>query len=302
MENKTQNDHAGRINKVFEYIDENLNKDLSLKIISEIACFSPFHFHRIFKILTKETLNTYVNRLRIEKSVTDLLYKSSTISEIAFKYGYSDKASYSKSFKKFYGVNPTDFKRQNTSRYAPIKYPKKKDNKAYPTYEKYLSNIDTLLDWLENNAKIEVKKMPKMNLAYISSLGKQHPSSTFNKLIKWVLSKGILNKKESLLTIYHENLKITEANKIRIQRCLLLEEPLKGEGQIGTTSIEEGKCVIGSLEISLDEFEKSWAALFIWLDKNGFKRAERSPFEIYHNKPTEHPENKSIVDICIPIE
>lgn len=50
-------DYKSRINRVFEFIDENLEADLSLKAIAEIAYFSPFHFHRVFKFITGETLN-----------------------------------------------------------------------------------------------------------------------------------------------------------------------------------------------------------------------------------------------------
>src|SRR5687768_7240659 len=103
-------DYKIRINRVFQYIDQNLSSNLSLDTISEIAFFSPFHFHRIFKLLTRETLNQFVTRRRIEKSVLDLLHNKLSVSEVAHIYGFSDNAAYSKAFKKYYGVSPTEFK------------------------------------------------------------------------------------------------------------------------------------------------------------------------------------------------
>lgn len=67
-----QADYKNRVNRVFGFIDENLESDLSLKTISEIAFFSPFHFHRVFTFITAETLNEYVIKRRIEKSALDL--------------------------------------------------------------------------------------------------------------------------------------------------------------------------------------------------------------------------------------
>lgn len=84
-----QADYLNRINRVFKFIDENLDADLSLHKISEIAFFSPFHFHRIFKFITGETLNEYVNRQRIEKSALAVLHKNLTMSEIAHRYGFN---------------------------------------------------------------------------------------------------------------------------------------------------------------------------------------------------------------------
>ena len=79
VEEKIQADYRNRINKVFVYIDENLQSKLSLEELSDIACFSPFHFHRVFKTITNETLNEYVTRRRIEKSALDLMHKTSTL-------------------------------------------------------------------------------------------------------------------------------------------------------------------------------------------------------------------------------
>ena len=70
-----QADYRNRINRVFEFIDQNLESDLSLDVVSEVAFFSPFHFHRVFKFITGETLNEYVTRRRIETSALDLLHK-----------------------------------------------------------------------------------------------------------------------------------------------------------------------------------------------------------------------------------
>ena len=45
FEEELQADYKNRINRVFEFIDENLEANLSLQKLADIACFSPFHFH-----------------------------------------------------------------------------------------------------------------------------------------------------------------------------------------------------------------------------------------------------------------
>ena len=52
----------------------------------------------------------------------------------------------------------------------------------------------------------------------------------------------------------------------------------------------------------MDEFEKSWTGLFIWMNENRYKKADKNPFEIYHNDYRDHPDKKSIVDFYIPVE
>lgn len=302
LDKEIQIDYQNRINRVFQYIDENLDSDLSLNTISDIAFFSPYHFHRIFKFITEETLNEYVIRRRIEKSVLDLLHKNITTTEIAHKYGFSDNSSFSRAFKKFYGVNPTEFKKQSPNKYSKISQLESKNGQEYPEHEKYICIINNLKNWIKMNAKIGIKEMPKMDLAYVSSIGHQNLETAYQKLMKWATPQGLMNDQTKMVTIYHDSFKVTEASKVRMSASLLLNKPVETKGEIGLTSIKAGKFIVGSFVIGMNEFEKSWTGLFIWMNENGYKKADENPFEIYHNNFNEHPERKSIVDFCIPIE
>lgn len=152
------------------------------------------------------------------------------------------------------------------------------------------------------NAKIEIKQMPKMDLAYVPSIGPQNLEKAYEKLIQWVIPRGLMNNQTKMVTIYHDSFKVTKADKVKFSASILLDKPIKTGGEIGMTSIEPGKFVVGHFEIGLNEFEKSWTGLFLWMNENGYKKADREPFEIYHNNYNEHPERKAVVDFCIPVE
>lgn len=302
IDKEIQADYKNRINRVFEFIDQNLESDLSLNTVSEIAFFSAFHFHRVFKFVTEETLHEYVKRRRIEKSASDLLHKNITATEIAHKYGFSDNSSYSRAFKKYFGVSPTEFKNQNPNRFSKIRQLKSKNGQEYPDYEKYICVINNLKNWIKMNAKIEIKEMSKMDLAYVSSIGPHNLENAYGKLMQWATPKGLINDQTKMITVYHDSFKVTEANKVRMSASILLDKAVETNGEIGLTTIEAGKFIVGSFEIGLKEFEKSWTGLFVWMNENGYKKADREPFEIYYNNYNEHPERKAIVDFCIPIE
>ena len=61
-------EYTRRVNRVLDYIGEHLDGELSLSRLSEVGCFSPFHFHRIFQTVTGETLNSHVRRVRLERA------------------------------------------------------------------------------------------------------------------------------------------------------------------------------------------------------------------------------------------
>lgn len=302
IENNIQTDYKNRINKVFQYIDDNLDTNLSLNTVSEIAFFSPFHFHRVFKTITGETLNEYITRRRIEKSASVLIHhRNAPLIEIATKYGFTENSSFTRAFKKFYGISPTAFRKQNPNKFSKISQLESKNSQDYPNQEKYICILNNLKNWVKMNAKIEIREMPKMNLAYVASIGPQNLETAYHQLLQRATPKGLINEQAKMVTIYHDSFKITAAHQVRMSACILLDKAVETEGEIGLTSLEKGKCIIGSFEIGLHEFEKSWTGLFIWMNENGYQKVDRNPFEIYHNNYQEHPERKAIVDFCIPI-
>lgn len=298
-----QADYRNRINLVFEFIDNNLEADLSLNTVSEIAYFSPFHFHRIFKFVTGETLNEYVTRQRIEKSALDLLHKNITATELAHKYGFSDNSSFSRAFKKYFGISPTGFKKENPNRHSKICQLESKIGQEYPDYEKYICIINNLKKWTEMNAKIEIKETPELNLAGVTHIGVNGIENAFEKLTKWAIPKRLLeNPKAKMGRVFYDSFKVTSPDKVRMSIFLVTNEPFEAEGEISKLVINKGKCIVGRFEITPNEFEKSWTSLFIWMNENGYKKSTENPFEIYQNDYRQHPEGKFVVDLYIPIE
>lgn len=151
------------------------------------------------------------------------------------------------------------------------------------------------------NAKIEVKTTPEMNLAYLSSVGSKNLGPTFQQLIKWATPRGLFNQNSKLLTIYHDSFKITDADKVRMRARIILHHPIEADDIVAISTIPKGKHIIGSFEIGVEAFEKSWTGLFLWMNENAYQKADRHPFEIYHNNFNEHPERKCIVDFYIPV-
>ncbi|WP_053405390.1 GyrI-like domain-containing protein [Persicobacter sp. CCB-QB2] len=302
MDNNLKATYAGRMNEVFTYIDQHLSGDLSLEKIAGVAHFSPFHFHRLFKFITGETPGEYVQRRRIEKSVSLLLHQQKSVSEIAHVLGFSDGSAYSKAFKKFYGINPSAFRQEHPHRLERIQFPNSKIGHEYPDAEAYLRKLNHLKAWINMEAKIEVKEIAPIEVAYINCTGPQNLAATFQQLISWAAPKGLFDPTSKMATVYYDSFKVTPAEKVRMSACLLLESPLAAEGAIGLRTLAGGKYIVGSYEILVEEFEKSWTALFLWMNENGYAMGDAEPFEIYHNNFNEHPEKKAIVDFYIPVK
>ena len=297
-------DYIKRINNIFLFIDENLDQELNLETIANIGFYSPFHLHRIFKAITNETINEYITRKRIEKTASILLHKREiTISQLSLQYGFNSNSSFTRTFKKFYGISPTEFRKSNPNKFSKICKVESKNGQEIRILEEYICNINNHKNWIKMKAKIEIKEMPKLDLAFITQIGHNGMENAYDKLIKWATPKGLLeNENLKVVTIYHDSFKITEPDKVRMSACISLKEKIEVTGEIGLTTIEKGKFIVGHFEIGINDFEKSWNSLFIWMNENGYMKADRNPYEIYHNNFNEHPEKISIVDFRIPIE
>lgn len=297
-------DYIKRINNVLNYIEQNLDNDLSLETIAPIAYYSPFHLHRLFKAITKETLNTYIIRKRIERAAMQLIHnKEMTIAEIALQNGFNSNSSFTRTFNKLYGKSPSDFRHSNTDKLSKISKVDSKNGKVNFITDEYVCNINNHKNWINMNAKIEMKEMPKMELAYITQIGVVGLENAFERIIKWARPKGLLaGSGANVVRVFHDSFKITDEDKVRMSIGLTLHNKVATDGEIGLMTIESGKHIVGHYEIEPKDFEISWNALFLWMSEQGYKKANRLPYEIYHNNYNEHPEKRCVVDLCIPIE
>ena len=101
------------INKTEDYIETHLDRRLTLAELAKNAHLSEYHFHRLFKRYSSETLNGFITRVKLERSGIFLrVNRSVSITEIAYRYGYSDSGSYSRAFKKHFGVSPARFRKE----------------------------------------------------------------------------------------------------------------------------------------------------------------------------------------------
>ncbi|KZS40356.1 AraC family transcriptional regulator [Aquimarina aggregata] len=297
-------EYIGRINIILRFIDNNLDNQLSLEKIAEKASYSPFHFHRIFKAITGEPLNAYIIRKRIEKTAGILIrQKGARVSELSLQYGFSSNSSFTRAFKKVYGISPSEFRKLSPGKYSKICKVESKNGQENQIFEKYICNINNQITWIKMNAKIEIKEFLETDIAYVTQIGVEGIEQAFDKVLRWGRSKGMLeNSNTKIARIFHDSFKITDPDKVRMSICMFLDKEMKAEGEIGMDSIAGGKHIVSRFEITVEEFEKSWSGLFIWMNENGYQKSAHDPFEIYHNNFNDHPEKKCIVDFCIPIK
>ena len=103
----TRKEVLERLHVAKEYIDANFLQISEIKEVADYCNMSEFHFYRRFKEVYKKTPYQYITENKMQLAKQMLLEKSHTISDVAILCSYPDVFTFSKAFKKFYGVSPS---------------------------------------------------------------------------------------------------------------------------------------------------------------------------------------------------
>lgn len=103
----------GRLEKVFDYVEHNYHKKITLDDIASVAGYSVYHFTRFFKECTGMTFITYLNYYRIYMASHYLQTTDELVTEIAMEVGFESVKTFNRVFKEIKGCSPTCFRKQN---------------------------------------------------------------------------------------------------------------------------------------------------------------------------------------------
>lgn len=304
-----QEEYIRRIHKVQDYIELHIGENLTIEELSNAAGFSKFHFSRIFQGILHETLAHYVNRLRMERALFWLAHRTDlSITDIAYELGIFDSAVFSRAFKNYYGVSPSEYRKE---------YSKScKDIFLLSEYNKTNVNYNPVAEESSNDlfpvtGQITIQELEDKQVAYVRHTGTYDMLwEKYQDMTKTLFTEAskqhLLVKGENwVLSIYHDNPEFGDATQFRTSLCLTVPDKIsiQEDGILGTMKLEGGLYAVGHFEIQLEEYEGAWNYMYqLWLTHSGYVPRNSCPFEVYRNDPNEDERHIHVVDIYVPIE
>jgi AraC family transcriptional regulator len=306
----SRQEYISRINKVMNYVDSHIDQTLNLDTLAGIANFSPFHFHRIFSVLTGETPGNFVQRMRVEKAARLLQNdKRMSISEIAYICGFGSISLFSRSFRACFNTTAKEFRQREKPVFAKdgLRYSKNgqligKNLKQEFDFDVHLCTFK-FKEMFFMDSKIEIKEMPEMKVVYIRHTGEYNQiGKAFERLMKWAGARGLLNFPETkTATVYLDDPSVTAIDKLRQDACVTVNGDVKVEGEIGKAVIPAGKHAVGRFQIDAHGFEKAWSTVCLWITESGYQ-PYGNPYELYYSSAEDAAKGKFDLDICIPVK
>ena len=282
----TKQEHLKRINMVIDYISGHLDEKLDLDKLSNISAISPYHFHRIMSAYLGEPIGSYIIRCRIEAGSTLLKYSSHQVDEIAYKIGYDSPASFTKAFRKYFGVSPTESRNTNNS-----------------STVKTLIADKILPDGFKSKPKIAERTAKRaIYIRLIGDYKSNDYSQAWEKIWGFIKEKRLFGFNQECLGIANNDPNITEDDKCQYDCCVTISKDIKPEGEIGVKNIEGGRFAVFKFKGSPDKVGPVYKAIFnTWLPESGYELRDAPCFEKYVKfSKTNLDKNKT--EVYIPIK
>ncbi|MBR4162090.1 MAG: helix-turn-helix transcriptional regulator [Solobacterium sp.] len=99
-----------RKSDIAAYIEANYTDDLTLEDISEEFALTPQYFSKYFKTAFGTSFLKYLNNVRLQYAMDDLVSGEGTVLKIAINNGFPNVASFNREFRQFYGMTPTEYR------------------------------------------------------------------------------------------------------------------------------------------------------------------------------------------------
>ena len=100
-----------RLNRVLEFIEANMESQISVTDLADVACFSLFHFVRAFHAAMGRSPHAYLSERRLDRAKSLLEYSDTSLVDVALSRQFSGQANFTKAFTRSLGVSPGRYRR-----------------------------------------------------------------------------------------------------------------------------------------------------------------------------------------------
>lgn len=267
-----------RMARVVAHIEASLEAGetaLDLDALADIACFSRFHFHRLYRAVIGETPAQTVKRLRLHRAAVALLETDRPVAEIAAEAGYSGVDAFTRAFAAAHRRAPGAF------RAAP-------------------RELETLM------SSITLRDEPERRLAAFFHRGAYHQiGGAFERLYLWAQAEGLVGAHTKMIGIYYDDPSATPEAELRSDAALVVpaEWTPSDAAPAHATTLAGGPTAVCLHVGPYAELPQAWERVYRdWLPQSGREPADAPTYEIYLNDPMSTPPTELATEICVPLK
>jgi AraC family transcriptional regulator len=270
----TAHAYSERLQRVAAHIHAHLDEPLDLDRLAAVACFSPFHFHRIYRTCMGETVAETVARLRLQRAAMQLARSPRPVGEIARAAGYASQAAFSRAFRASYGAGPAAFRRERG-------VPSRGDPRM----------------------TIVIQDRAPMRIAAVPHKGPpQQIGAAFDKVMAWAGPRGITVPPSAGVALYLSDMSVTPAADQRALAGLTVGPDVAADDTVSIREVPGGRHAVLLFKGPYARLPQAYDEFFTWLPTSGEEPGDAPFFEISLNDPRTTSPEELLTEICLPLK
>lgn len=294
---KTSEIYINRVNRAIDYVNTHVDRNISLEELAAEAFFSPFHFHRIFVAVTGETVKNFINRIRMEKAARLLRFSGKRISDIALECGFSGSSPFSRLFRNYFGISPTEYRNGTEIKNSKIR-------KALYPANTYSCSTDE--EELQKRFPVEIRAFPERKIAYIRVVDAFRDGvvqDAFKEMEDWAKEHGLFET-ETVFGMSLDDPDVTPKEKYRYEVCITLPDHFRiaGNSLMQTTVLPACTYAVTKVSGDLGEVTAAMNYMFdIWLIRSAYECRHMPAMEVFPDKENISDWSHFDLEFCIPV-
>jgi AraC family transcriptional regulator len=264
-------DYAGRLERALAYLADNLDREVALDRLAAVACFSPFHFHRIYHALLGETVAESVRRMRLHRAALELIERTTPVARIARRAGYGSQAAFTRAFRSAYGAPPAAYRAASSGAFE--------------------------------RPSVAIRSSVAMALVALRHEGDyERIGAAFERLNALAVGRGWVGPTTRFFGVYYQDPAATPRSALLSDACLTAPAGFAGGDGLQPLEIAGGRHAALLHVGPYAELHRAYTWLYReWLPASGEEPADRPCVEEYLNNPRNTPAAELRTEIWLPL-
>ena len=296
-------DYLVRVNRAIDYVQAHVTGGVRLDDVAAAAGFSPFHFHRIFKAMTGETLNAFVKRLRLDRALTAMgRAQPASLTQIAHDCGFADASDFSRCFKQRFGVPPSAFDIETYRRERRAELVQLGESTSAPVHLHGLPRGQN-----PDGFAVELRSLPPRTMAYLRVVEPYRDGAVpaaARQMVAWAETRGLADGR--WYGYQWEDPEVVPLEQCRYDIAVEVAPGRRwSESAEPIGRIEFAQMTVAVVDIRGDiELEmRALDWLFrTWLPQSGRAPAAQPGFEAWHGRPYALGHEHFELELHLPLE
>lgn len=294
----TDSPYLKAINSALNYIEENLDRSIGLNELGMKTNISPFHFHRMFQAFTGYTPGEYIRKRRLTEAAMKLLQTDERVIDIALDYCFQSQESFTRAFRKQFGITPAKYRSQGENRYlferrSISEEALKHWNGGITMQPKIIEKESFKVLGIQGDFTMENNTIPQMWDAFIPRMGE------IKNRVNPEICYGICSS-PGPETNYQEFTEQTIFNELVCQEVADFNHIPAG---MTTRTIPDGKYAVFTHKGPLSNLKHTYDYIYKnWLPDSQYKVSAPYDFELYDGRFNYMDQENSEIDIYVPIK